>query len=207
MNRLALALRLYLWVSILLGIAFMLGDIISGFNDGWNAREAGYRMQHTLAVTPQQDSIWYEDARLAVTGVQSITIREKDNAPPLPIPLRVLDGLLTTGAFALFYFMIRLLRKSLTLIRRFERNEWLQPTAIAELNLLGRLFFFIGLGTCAWELLHQLHLQQAFKIPGYSHRFDWVPDISWMGLGLILWGIAAVLQYTLALKEEQELTV
>ena len=206
-KRIALALRLYVWCSTLLGIALLMGDIIAGMSDGIEGREKGYSMRHTLPVTAQQDSIWHVHDRFVVMGVESLTIREKADAPPLPAGLRVVDGLLTLGAFALLYLIVQLLRKSLALIKRFENKQWLQATAVGELKQLGSLFFATGLGALAWELLHTLYLRQAFAVPGYSHRFELSNDFSWVGIGLLLWGIAAVLQYTQELQQEQELTI
>ena len=140
-KRIALALRLYVWCSTLLGIALLMGDIIAGMRDGFEHREKGYGMRHTLPVTAQQDSIWYADDRLAVLGVDGLIIREKADAPPLPAGLRVVDWLLTLGTFALLYLLVRLLRKSLALIKRFENNQWLQANAVGDLKQLGSLFF------------------------------------------------------------------
>ncbi|HMO31749.1 MAG TPA: DUF2975 domain-containing protein [Lacibacter sp.] len=206
-KRIALALRLYLWISALTAIFFMLNDIISGFSNGYNARENGFGMRHILPVTPTRDTIWYEDTRLAVMGVQNVIIREKRDAPALPVSLRVIDWLLTLGAFAIIYLVIRLLRTSLALMHRFENNAWLQDRAIGELMLLGRLFFLTGLSMLCWELLHGLYLRQVFAVPGYSHRLELANDFSWLGMGLILWGIASVLQYTRELQEDQNLTI
>jgi hypothetical protein len=204
-KNLALGLKICLIAILIILIIDLFFSSSSGYSEV--AKQTGLEItKHTVFVTPIKDSMLQQHEHFTVTGVNALQIQDaKDKYTWHGFFFWVFCVFVAIYGLRMF---IRIFKISFLLIRKIETQQLLNVENLPIFKRLGNALLIIGCIEIIASLVMKFYIDFRYSaLVGYkvSQPIDF--SFNSIILGIVVLIAAAILKETIALKQEQDLTI